>query len=215
MHGMGKPVGPCRFEAERRLFGPEDDPCPAWSTCHVSVKQQHAVTTYSFQCKYKYCETATSERPAAAQSCRETSKHLVHSFAWFCEIMLPAELSLRVVVEVHTLGAARERRAGNSPSMLAAETQGRGLPMVFSLGCPLLCGIGSLRSEIQEFAVKRIALQKQFRLQRDADRDLGKSITPTVCHMFSTFVAVRKAYRQSKSAGGCKWQKSSDSPTDL
>ena len=52
---MGKPVGPCRFEAERRLFGPEDDPCPAWSTCHVSVKQQHAVTTYSFQCKYKYC----------------------------------------------------------------------------------------------------------------------------------------------------------------
>ena len=56
--------------------------------------------------------------------------------------------------------------------------------MVFSLGCPLLCGIGSLRSEIQEFAVKRIALQKQFRLQRDADRDLGKSITPTVCHMF-------------------------------
>ena len=27
----------------------------------------------------------------------------------------------------------------------------------------------------KEFAVKKIALQKQFRLQRDADRDLGKT----------------------------------------
>ena len=60
------------------------------------------------------------------------------------------------------------------------------------IGRAPLGGIGPrLCSEIQEFAVKRIALQKQFRLQRDADRDLGKSITPTALPHFATLVMVR------------------------